>query len=119
MARLFFLVATVGVVTLNCTTTTSTQERQTTPPVRAEAAPPAAPVALPESPADVAIRHDLTIALARDAALHTREISFKVSNGDISLKGIVRTEDERRRINDLAMNINGVKSVANAMRVAE
>ena len=48
-----------------------------------------------------------------------RDISFIVTNGDVSVTGIVRTEEERTRINDLAMNIDGVKSVANALRVAE
>jgi osmotically-inducible protein OsmY len=119
MARLFFLVATLGAVSVGCSADTSTQERQPTPPMRAEAAPTPAPVTIPDNLADVAIRHDLTVAIARDADLHTREISFIVTNGDISVTGIVRTEDERRKMNDLAMNIDGVKSVANALRVAE
>jgi osmotically-inducible protein OsmY len=33
--------------------------------------------------------------------------------------GTVRTETERTKINDLAMNIGGVKSVANALVVGE
>lgn len=86
--------------------------------MRVEAAP--APVAIvPENPADVAIRRTLTAAIALDADLMAREISFDVNNGDISVTGIVRTEDERRKLNDVAMNIDGVKSVANALRVAE
>ena len=48
-----------------------------------------------------------------------REISFIVANGNVSVTGTVRTEEERRKINDLAMNIGGVKSVANALRVEE
>ncbi|RPI51526.1 MAG: BON domain-containing protein, partial [Acidobacteria bacterium] len=42
-----------------------------------------------------------------------------VRNGDVSVTGTVRSEGERRKINDLAMNITGVKSVANALRVEE
>jgi osmotically-inducible protein OsmY len=120
MARLFFLVLTIGALTPGCSVNTSTQQRQPTPHVRAEAAPTPASVTIAANPADVAIRRDLTVAIARDADLHTREISFTVTNGgDISVTGIARTEDERRKINDLAMNIDGVKSVANALRVAE
>ena len=51
--------------------------------------------------------------------LKGRDISFIVTNGDVSVTGMVRTEEERKRINDLAMNIGGVKSVANALLVAE
>ena len=51
--------------------------------------------------------------------LRSRDISFIVSNGDISVTGEVRTEDERKKFNDLAMGIGGVKSVANNLRIAE
>ncbi|MEO5739137.1 MAG: BON domain-containing protein [Vicinamibacterales bacterium] len=65
------------------------------------------------------IRRDLTLAIARDVDLADRGITFIVANGDVSVTGIVRTEDERKKMNDLAMNVDGVKSVANALRVAE
>ena len=71
------------------------------------------------NPADTNIRRDLNLAIARDADLRNRQISFIVTNGDVSVTGTVRTEQERRKINDLAMNIGGVKSVANALLVAE
>ena len=120
MARLFFLLGAVAAVSGGCSANTATQERQATPPMQAEAVlAPVAAVAVPESPADRAIRHDLTLAIERDADLHDRQISFSVKQGDITVTGIVRTEEERRNINDLAMNIDAVKSVANALRVAE
>jgi osmotically-inducible protein OsmY len=81
--------------------------------------PAPATVTVPDNPADRGIRRGLSLALARDAGLQNREISFIVANGDVSVTGIVRTEEERRKINDLAMSIDGVKSVANALRVAE
>jgi osmotically-inducible protein OsmY len=119
MARLFFLVAIIGAITVGCSADTSTQERKPVPSTRAEAAPAPAPVTTPDNPIDAAIRRDLTVAIAREADLQTDEISFTVINGDISVTGVVHTEDERRKVNDLAMNIDGVKSVANALRVAE
>jgi osmotically-inducible protein OsmY len=121
MGRSFFLIVAVAAVSAGCSTNTATQERQPIPPMRAEAAPAPTPAAVtvPDNPADRSIRRDLTLALARDADLHNKEISFIVANGDVSVTGIVRTEGERRKINDLAMNIDGVKSVANALRVAQ
>lgn len=76
-------------------------------------------IAALHNPADRSIRRDLNLAIARDGDLRNREITFMVANGDVSVSGIVRTEEERRKINDLAMDIDGVKSVANALRVAE
>ena len=74
---------------------------------------------LPHNPADRSIRHDLALAIDRDSDLKTRDINFIVSNGDVSVSGTVRSEGERRRMNELAMNIPGVRSVANALRVSE
>ncbi len=74
---------------------------------------------VPENAEDRAIRRELNSALAQDPHLKDRDISFLVSNGDVSVTGTVGSEDERRRINDIAMGIAGVKSVANALRVEE
>jgi osmotically-inducible protein OsmY len=87
---------------------------------------PATPVAAsqnamnaPESPADRGIRRNLVLAIDGDADLRHRDISFIVANGDVSVAGTVRTEEERRKVNELALNIDGVKSIANALRVSE
>jgi hypothetical protein len=74
---------------------------------------------IPEDPSDQRVRRDLSLAIAHDPELNQREISFMVSRGDVSVSGVVGNEDERRKINDLAMRIEGVRSVANALRVAE
>jgi osmotically-inducible protein OsmY len=74
---------------------------------------------IPENPSDRRVRRDLGLAIAGDPELKDRDISFIVSRGDVSVSGVVRSEDERRKINDLAMGIDGVRSVANALRVAE
>ena len=79
----------------------------------------ATPVAAPENEADRGIRRDLNLAIAGDPNLKDREIRFVVSNGDVSVSGMVKTEEERKKINDLAMAVDGVKSVANALRIAE
>jgi BON domain len=73
----------------------------------------------PQTPLDAGIRNEFDRVIAQDDELRDREISFVVTNGDVSVSGIVRTEDERRKINDLAMSIDEVKSVANALLVAD
>jgi osmotically-inducible protein OsmY len=75
-------------------------------------------VVVPENPADRSIRRELTLAIDRDPDLKDRDLSFIVGNGDVNVTGIVRSESERERINALAMSISGVKSIANAVRVA-
>jgi osmotically-inducible protein OsmY len=77
------------------------------------------PAVVPENAEDRGIRRHLNLAIAHDPSLKDRQISFLVSNGDVSVTGVVKSEDERKRINELALNIAGVKSVANALRVSE
>lgn len=117
---LFVLSAGVAAaMSVGCGVNIATQERAPNTSIRAKAVTPLVAISVPQNPADLSIRHDLNLAIARDEELRRREISYIVNNGDISVTGIVGTEDERKRINDLAMNIGGVKSVANALRVAE
>lgn len=121
MARAFLLVVAMVGVSAGCGADTATQER-TPEPLRVETAPvaPAPPaVAVPENPVDRTIRRDLSSLIAADADLKNREISFIVSHGDVNVTGTVRTEEERKKITNLAMNIDGVKSVANGLRVEE
>jgi len=73
---------------------------------------------VPSHPEDRRVRRNLNLAIAQDPELKEREISFLVRRGDLSVTGTVRSEAERRKINDLAMGIDGVKSVANALRVS-
>ncbi len=122
MAQFSFilLVAVASAISVSCGATTSTQERQPDSSIHAGGlilTPKA--VSVHGRPADVGIRRDLTLAIARDVDLANRGITFIVANGDVSVTGIVRTEDERKKVNDLAMNVDGVRSVANALRVAE
>lgn len=134
MSRLpvvFTLVAAFGVFT-GCGASTASQERAEDVPAREiskrdssvvahvqEPETPPAIVAVPDNPADKAIRRELNLAIARDADLKKRRISFIVANGDVSATGTVGSEQERSRINELAMNVAGVKSIANALLIGE
>jgi osmotically-inducible protein OsmY len=114
-------------VSLGCGASTASPARDAEVPLQLDATarapmssvgdPP--PVAVPDNPIDRAIRRDLNLAISRDADLKDRRISFIVAKGDVSVSGTVGTEKERRRINDLAMNVPGVKSVANALLIAQ
>jgi osmotically-inducible protein OsmY len=90
---------------------------QTQPPEAASSASVSNAV-VPQNPADRSIRRELNLAIDRDPDLKDRDLSFIVGNGDVNVTGIVRSESERERINALAMSISGVKSIANAVRVA-
>ena len=120
MVRGGLLVMLVVGVSAACGANTATQEQPRESRPQVDAGPDApATIAVPENPADRHIRRELQQAITQDVELKDREISFIVSNGDVNVTGTVRTEEERKKINDLAMNIGGVKSVANGLRVAE
>lgn len=100
----------------------SNQSSHVSQPDAATARPVAAdaPVlAVPDNPADREIRRHLHFAISHDDGLKSRDINFIVANGDVSVTGMVRTEQERKKINELAMGIGGVKSVANGLLIAE
>jgi osmotically-inducible protein OsmY len=121
MARLPFVLVVAVALSAACGANTATQEPVPDTRVTAKEVAPeiATSAVLPENPADRGIRRNLNLAITQDASLKHRDISFIVTNGDVSVTGTVQSEEERRKINDLAMNIDGVKSVANALRVAE
>jgi osmotically-inducible protein OsmY len=114
---------TAFAASVGCGADTATQpydvSRQTQVQHRVEsAAESSAVVAVPQSPADRNIRRELNLAIARDPDLKAGEISFIVTNGDVNVTGVVQTEAAREKINELALGIPGVKSVANGLRVA-
>jgi hypothetical protein len=122
MVRLGGIAGVLAALSIACGEEAATEEgsvgRQSTrSAVVAEPQGEPAATTVPEDPADSGIRRDLDLALAQDPDLREREISFVVTNGDVSVAGTVKTETERRKINEIAMNIGGVKSVANALRV--
>ena len=117
MSRYFFAVAVVA-LSAGCGISTSTQERRSDATIH-KAAAGAAAISVPDNPVDREIRRNLNLAISHEDGLKSRDISFIVANGDVSVTGTVRTEIERKRINELAMNIGAVKSVANGLLIAE
>jgi osmotically-inducible protein OsmY len=83
-----------------------------------QVASPFAPPARVETDFDRTIRVQQDKSIADEPSLKHRDISFSVDGGDVTLTGTVRTEAERRKANEVVMNVPGVRSVANALRVS-
>ena len=52
-----------------------------------------------------------------DQVLRDRDIDFDVTNGVVTVKGEVRTVDEKTRVTELVRAAAGVKDMANALEV--
>ena len=125
-----FLAVAAAIFTLGlgaCRANVAGQEasRAATPQPMAASSPhapaqpaPTATQARVESDADRALRAELDRAFARDATVKDQNVSFTVDGGDVTLTGAVRTEREREKANEVAINVPGVRSVANALRVS-
>jgi len=70
-----------------------------------------------ENEVDRSIRLQLGKLFAQEPDLGGGGITFDVENGNVTLKGEVDSEAQRRKARDIAMDIPGVRSVANAVRV--
>ncbi len=68
---------------------------------------------------DERIREDASERLTDDWSVDARNIEVKVSGGEITLDGTVRTRDQKRRAEDLVEDLSGVKHVQNNLRVDE
>jgi osmotically-inducible protein OsmY len=118
------LVAAVSVSTLMsgaCRTDVSSQEQTPAPKVYTMAVARQKPAARPlrvENGVDRAIRLELEAVFSRDPMLKDQDINFIVDGGEVTTTGSVKTIKERERVNQLAMSVTGVRSVANALRVS-
>ena len=68
---------------------------------------------------DERIREDVSERLTDDWAVDARKIEVAVSGGEITLNGTVTSRDQKRRAEDLAENVSGVKHVQNNLRVEQ
>lgn len=66
---------------------------------------------------DDSIREELCERLARDPEVDPSEVEVMVTDGDVLLTGNVDTREARRRIEDLAYEVSGVRDVDNRLRV--
>jgi osmotically-inducible protein OsmY len=66
---------------------------------------------------DDRIQEDVNEQLTRDWHIDATHISVTVSNGEVTLDGYVPTRDAKRRAEDCAEDISGVKHVQNNLRI--
>ena len=63
------------------------------------------------------IRKNLDKMIDNDPTLKERDINFEVVNGMVTIKGDVRTVDEKNRVGDMTKAGAGVKDVANGLQI--
>ena len=84
---------------------------------RAEAPTPAeAPAAVPEATDDRLATH-VQARYQSDPAISASEIAVDVREGVVTLRGVVRTDDARRHAEQVAAQVEGVRSVQNELQV--
>lgn len=66
---------------------------------------------------DDRIRDDINDRLTDDWFLDATNITVSVNNGEVTLDGSVNSRDDKRRAEDLADNVSGVRHVQNNLRV--
>lgn len=70
------------------------------------------------SRSDERIKEDINDRLSDDPFIDATEIEVQVSNGDVTLVGTVDHRSTKRRAEDLADSVSGVKNVENRLRVS-
>lgn len=71
------------------------------------------------SRSDDRIRDDVNDRLSDDPFVDASDIDVSVSNGDVTLTGHVDHRSTKRRAEDLAESVSGVKNVENRLRVSQ
>lgn len=68
---------------------------------------------------DDRIREDINDRLSDDPWVDASDIEVTVNNGDVTLSGTVSERSDKRRAEDLAESVSGVKNVENRLRVGK
>ena len=66
---------------------------------------------------DERIKDDVCDRLSDDSVVDASDIEISVHDGEVTLSGFVRDRDDKRRAEDLAERISGVREVHNTLRV--
>ena len=67
---------------------------------------------------DDRIREEICDCMTDDPMLDASEITVVVNKGEVNLSGLVTSRDQKRRAEDVAERISGVKDVTNQLRVS-
>jgi osmotically-inducible protein OsmY len=63
------------------------------------------------------IKDNLDDMIDNDPGLKERDVNFEVVNGMVTIKGSVRSADEKNRVGDMTKAAAGVKDVANGLQI--
>ena len=66
---------------------------------------------------DATITSKVKTAFATDKTVSAMQVSVDTNNGNVRLSGFVDNDTEKRRAEEIARSVNGVKSVTNAITV--
>jgi osmotically-inducible protein OsmY len=66
---------------------------------------------------DATITSKVKTAFATDKTVSAMQINVDTNKGNVRLSGFVDSEAEKRRAEEIARNVNGVKSVTNALTI--
>lgn len=67
---------------------------------------------------DERIHEDVCEALTRDADVDATDIEVRISGGEVTLSGHVADREQKRRAEEVAESVAGVRDVFNQIRVA-
>lgn len=67
---------------------------------------------------DERIREDVCERLTQHGEIDARDIDVRVANGEVTLQGTVHNRDDKRRAEDVAESVSGVREVQNQLRVS-
>lgn len=71
------------------------------------------------SRSDDRIREDINDRLTDDWFLDASQISVEVAGGEVTLSGTIQSRQDKRRAEDIAEDVSGVRHVQNNLRVAQ
>ena len=69
--------------------------------------------------ADTRIHEDVCERITADPFVDATDIDVRVTSGEVSLEGVVRTRDQKRRAEDAAASVPGVRDVHNRLRLEQ
>lgn len=72
----------------------------------------------PKEKEDKDVTEAVRLALFLDPEVSEKQFFVSTSNGIVHLSGIAKSENERRRVHDLALGIDGVREVIDEIRLS-
>lgn len=71
----------------------------------------------PEKKEDKDITEAVRVALFLDPEINEAQFDISTEDGVVRLSGIAKSQNERRRVRDLALGVEGVREVVDHLRI--